>query len=54
MFAPKLLKQYNIIFDLHNWGGTFDCHLSAARREKCHKMSLFWSEQNRIWSGKSQ
>ena len=28
--------------------------LSAARREKCRKNSVFWSGKNRIWSGKSQ
>ena len=28
------------------------CHLSAARREKGHKMLLFWSVKSRIGEGK--
>ena len=30
-----------------------NCYLSAARREKGNKMSVFWSGKNRIWSKKS-
>ena len=65
ILCPKLFKNFICLNCIIGGGGRerglhFNepekriCHLSAARRGKGHKTSVFWSDKNRIWSEKSQ